>query len=45
MEKNYKKPQLQVILIEVSDIITASPGTETTPTDECDGVWDLEITV
>ena len=41
--KKYENPKLEVIELKVSDIITTSPGTETTPQDETDGVWDLNI--
>ena len=41
--KNYVNPEIEIIEIESSDIITTSPGTETTPKDETDGIWDLDI--
>lgn len=41
--KNYINPEIEIIKIESSDIITTSPGTETTPKDESDGIWDLDI--
>ena len=41
--KKYISPELDVIELEVSDIITTSPGTETTPKDETDGVWNLDF--
>ena len=41
--KEYKNPTLAVIYIEAEDIITVSPGTETSPKDEDDGIWDLNI--
>ena len=41
--KNYINPEIEIIKIESSDIITTSPGTETTPKDETDGIWDLDI--
>ena len=41
--KNYINPEIEIIEIESSDIITTSPGTETTPKDETDGIWDLDI--
>lgn len=41
--KNYINPEIEIIKIESSDIITTSPGTETTPKDESDGIWDLSI--
>ena len=41
--KNYTNPEIEVVLLNVSDVITTSPGTETSPKDETDGVWDLNI--
>ena len=39
--KKYTNPELEVIELLAEDIITTSPGTETTPKDESDGIWDL----
>ena len=41
--KNYKNPEIEIIDITVDDVITTSPGTETSPKDEDDGIWDLNI--
>ena len=41
--KNYVKPELELTELNATDIITTSPGTETTPKDEFDGIWDLTI--
>ena len=41
--KKYIDPELEIIKLEANDIITTSPGTETTPKDEGDGIWDLDI--
>ena len=41
--KKYITPELEVIELEAADIITTSPGTETTPKDESDGIWDLDL--
>lgn len=41
--RKYILPELEIIKIESSDIITTSPGTETTPKDETDGIWDLDF--
>ncbi len=41
--KKYLNPELEIIELCVSDIITTSPGTETTPKDDNDGIWDLDI--
>ena len=41
--KKYINPELEVIKLESEDIITTSPGTETTPKDDNDGIWDLDL--
>ena len=41
MEK-YINPEIEVIELKESDIITTSPGTETSVYEENDGIWDLE---
>ena len=41
--KRYTNPEIEVVEIKSVDIITTSPGTETTPKDETDGIWDLDI--
>ena len=41
--KNYITPEIEIAEVTASDIITTSPGTETTPKDENDGIWDLSI--
>ena len=41
--KKYNNPELEIIELEVNDVITASLGTETTPKDDNDGIWDLDI--
>ena len=41
--RKYNNPELEMIEIEKTDIITTSPGTETTPKDETDGIWDLDL--
>lgn len=41
--KKYKQPELDIIEIKVTDIITTSPGTETTPKDDNDGIWDFDL--
>ena len=41
--KKYINPELEIIELEVRDIITTSPGTETTPKDDNDGIWDLDL--
>ena len=41
--KKYIVPKLEITELEVNDVITTSLGTETTPKDESDGIWDLDI--
>ena len=41
--KKYVNPEIEIVKLEVEDIITTSPGTETSPKDEDDGIWDLNI--
>ena len=41
--KKYNNPELEIIELEVNDIITTSLGTETTPKDDNDGIWDLDL--
>ena len=41
--RKYNNPELEIIELEVNDIITTSPGTETTPKEDNDGIWDLDI--
>ena len=39
--KKYMNPEVEIVKVDSTDIITTSPGTETTPKDESDGIWDL----
>ena len=41
--KKYINPELEIVKLESSDIITTSLGTETTPKDDNDGIWDLDL--
>ena len=41
--KKYVDPELKIIELSSEDIITSSPGTETTPKEENDGIWDLDL--
>ncbi len=41
--KKYNAPEIEIIRLSAEDIITSSPGTETTPKEESDGIWDLEF--
>ena len=41
--KNYINPEIEIIEVKSAYIITSSPGTETPPYEENDGIWDLSI--
>ena len=41
--KKYMKPEIEVVEIQSTDILTTSPGTETPWYEESDGVWELSI--
>lgn len=41
--KNYTNPEIEVIEVVSSDIITTSTGVTTTPKEDNDGIWDLSI--
>ena len=41
--KKYMNPELEIVELNITDIITTSPGTETTPKDETDGIWDMDL--
>ena len=41
--KKYMNPELDIVELNITDIITTSPGTETTPKDETDGIWDMDL--
>jgi hypothetical protein len=41
--KVYNNPKIEIVELDENDIITTSPGTETTPKDEPDGIWDLNL--
>ena len=38
----YKRPEIELILLNEKSIITTSPGTETTPKDDGDGSWEIK---
>ena len=40
--KKYDGVMLEIVLLD-GDIITSSVGTETTPKEENDGIWDLDF--
>lgn len=41
--KKYIIPDLEIVKLNTDDIITTSPGTETTPKEDNDGIWDLDL--
>ena len=41
--KKYIPPEIEVVEVTASDIITTSPGTETPWYEESDGIWELGI--
>ena len=41
--RKYILPKIEMIELSVDDIITTSPGTETTPKEDNDGIWDLDL--
>jgi len=41
--KKYVDPEIEIVKFSAEDIITSSPGTETTPKEENDGIWDLDL--
>ena len=41
--KVYITPKIEIIEVEGTDIITASPGTETPTMDETDGIWEFGL--
>ncbi len=40
--KKYINPEVEVIEIDTNDVITTSLGTETTPKEDNDGIWDFD---
>jgi len=41
--KRYLNPEIEVVEINTSDVITTSPGTETPWYEESDGIWEFDI--
>ena len=41
--KKYINPEIEIAEIDVADIITTSPGTETDIMDETDGSWEIGL--
>lgn len=39
----YKSPRLEFIELNAKDVITTSIGTETTPKEDNDGIWDFDL--
>ena len=43
--KKYVNPEVEVIEVNTSDVITTSPGTETPWYEESDGIWEFGISL
>ena len=41
--KAYTPVKIEIISVDEKDVITSSPGINTTITEEKDGIWDLNI--
>ena len=41
--KKYINPEFEIVKLSAEDIITTSPGTETSIQDETDGSWNLNV--
>lgn len=41
--KKYLNSEIEVVELQVNDIITSSPGTETPTYEENDGIWEMNI--
>ena len=41
--KKYINPEIEVLEVKASDIITSSPGVETPWYEESDGIWEMGI--
>ena len=41
--KKYMNPEIEVVEIQVTDILTTSPGTETPWYEETDGSWEISV--
>ena len=41
--KKYELSELEIVFVDNTDIITTSPGTETTPKEDNDGIWDFDL--
>lgn len=43
VKEKYMTPKLEMNKIATDDIITTSTGTETTPKEDNDGIWDFDL--
>ena len=41
--KKYMNPEIEVVELNSTDVITTSPGTEMPKYDEDDGIWEYSI--
>ena len=41
--KKYINPEIEVVEVNTSDVLTTSPGTETPWYDETDGSWEISV--
>ncbi len=39
--KKYSNPEIEIVKVDNSDVVTASPGTETPWYEENDGSWEI----
>ena len=43
--RKYLIPEVEIVMVEASDVITSSPGTETPLYEENDGIWEFNLDV
>ena len=43
--KKYVNPEIEIVKLSIDDIITTSPGTETPPYEENDGIWEIDVNI
>ena len=43
--KKYRNPEIEIIEVASDDVITTSPGTETSTQDDWDGNWEISSSV
>ena len=41
--KKYMNPEIKIVEVQVTDVLTTSPGTETPWYEENDGIWEISI--